>query len=501
MRQVISPPVTPKAILTLRKAHGAARIYAVGVSNYDPTSGFKPLKVCTTDARAVRDRFTDIEQLNAERSSCIACTSNSERPPTRGEIVAGVRRLANEAEANHRIIFYFSGHGHRLGEKFFLVPQDAWDSDNPDALLAFDTVLDLLNKSAAKQKLVVLDACFSGPETKQFKALAQRLSIKFLAEYFERTNGVAILSSCGIDERSTAKSPNPNLSLFTRYFVHALGGEPEALDQGRLTLSSVFDYLSVQVARTAKSYNVDQQPTLYVSRQGVLLLGDFSLPLVAPESLELGKHPVDAIDFEDAESEWTKSFLTKIKDWSYSADWLESRVNAVLGEKYEERLGRSSAKISAALGIPLSEIAVENSTITFPGAIYSVSYEIDQENKKEGLIRHNVSLSADWFGDPARITLLLDALDLSPSEMVLHLNQKVNLERFAGGLRARRWIITSVLQRKIEASLNGLTLVIEPRKIRLCGFTPDELFGDCLDPNKVALAGSVLSLIPDTSAG
>lgn len=100
----------------LREAHGLARVLAVGVAAYRTSSGFHPLKTCANDALAVRDRFRDIEQLNADQNYCLACTSKNENPPTRGEILRLLHELAEGAftidvkEANDEVTLWSQYH-------------------------------------------------------------------------------------------------------------------------------------------------------------------------------------------------------------------------------------------------------------------------------------------------------------------------------------------------------------------------------------------------------
>src|ERR1044072_4857923 len=161
--------VSPKGgvkVEAFHAAHGLEHVLAIGINDYDPSSGFHALKVCVNDAISVRDRFLDIEQLNAEKSHCHALTSKSARHPSRGEILKSIRLFADGADAADRLVLYFSGHGHRIGEEFYLVPQDAFASDDPTSLVSLQDVLNILNASAAKQKLLIIAACLSGPDTK-----------------------------------------------------------------------------------------------------------------------------------------------------------------------------------------------------------------------------------------------------------------------------------------------------------------------------------------------
>ncbi|HSU59748.1 MAG TPA: caspase family protein [Bryobacteraceae bacterium] len=118
-------------------------------------SGFRPLAVCGNDASSVRDRFLDIQQLHADPNFCVKCISGGTQPATRGHILGQLHELANGADPESRLIFFYSGHGVRLQHKgadeFFLVPEDAFSGTNVDALISFPLATEILNKSAAKE--------------------------------------------------------------------------------------------------------------------------------------------------------------------------------------------------------------------------------------------------------------------------------------------------------------------------------------------------------------
>ncbi len=100
---------------------------------------------------------------------------------------------------------YYSGHGQRFGDEFYLVPEDMLSADDPDTLLPLSRVLKSLNGSEARQRIVLLDACVSGPDTRDLKVPLASTSPKLLAEYIEHTTGVAIIASSAIDQTSWAR--------------------------------------------------------------------------------------------------------------------------------------------------------------------------------------------------------------------------------------------------------------------------------------------------------
>ena len=163
--------LTPHQQQALELAHGKMHVLCVGVSEYSHTSGFSKLTVCVNDAAKVANCFQDVHELNAEKKHIRLITSKHGLV-SKGAILQAVNELACAAGDSDRILFYFSGHGQRLGDDdFYLVPQDVFQADHKDTLLSFSQVVSLLNESDAKQKIIILDACFSGPSLLYLKFL------------------------------------------------------------------------------------------------------------------------------------------------------------------------------------------------------------------------------------------------------------------------------------------------------------------------------------------
>jgi hypothetical protein len=495
--------VNPRDIAELEEAHGRARVLAVGVSDYPKATGFAALPVCNHDARSVRDRFLDIRQLHADPKFCLACTTNGGSAPTRGEILRLLHELADGADSENRLVFFYSGHGHHLlmsgADEFFLVPQDAYASDKPDALIAFSQVKEILSASAARQKLIILDACFGGPDVTHMKALPPQLSAKFLKEYLANTRGTAVLSSSGIDQKSTTQSPNPKLSLFTHYLCEALSGAPEALDNGRLTLQSLFDYLSVVVRKQAKSYHQPQQPALALAVQGTMMLADFTVGSLVPAGVELTEHPVTDVSFRESARGKVTDILTDIKRWHYSQEYLEQQVNNNIEKVYRQRFGEFAASLTEDVGIPYGEIAVDTNGVTFPHGGYSMEYKA--EDQKTGVFRHTVWFDRSWFDRPERMIEVLHCFDLRPREMTLELSQERSLDSMIAGLRSRGWKLESnELPQKFTASHEQYRVVVSRTRIRFSGFYPDEILGSESAPEKAALVTGILGLLANGKA-
>lgn len=304
-QRTVGPTSDERKIVGDRQAHGEIHLFCVGVDAYRPGSLFHSLKVCSADAHAVADCFRKVTCLNANIESINVVSDKTKERPSRGNIIAGLRVLASHAATNDRVLFYFSGHGYRIpdSDEFYLVPGDASSADDPDTLLAFSRVREILNESDARQKLVFLDACLSGPDTTKLKTPLANMSRRYLNDYLSKSSGVAILASSGSNQASTTQSPSGNLSLFTHFLTLALQGAPEALDEGFLTLDTMHSYLSVHVRRTAKSFHFNQEPIKHCSVTGEIVLGYFSDNATSSKREELQKQEPGAVNMRSKQTD------------------------------------------------------------------------------------------------------------------------------------------------------------------------------------------------------
>ena len=123
-------------------------------------------------------------------------------------------------------LFYFSGHGYDDEDDGKIV---TYDFDRADCGLLFSEILKIVNKSKCKNKIVVLDCCYSG-----FMGNASLIGDKsYLA------NGVTILTACRNNEYSVEIDGH---GLFTYLLIEALkGGAADIM--GRITPGSIYAYI------------------------------------------------------------------------------------------------------------------------------------------------------------------------------------------------------------------------------------------------------------------
>lgn len=119
-------------------------------------------------------------------------------------------------------LFYFSGHGTLIHNKFCLVAQDRYTID-------FDWLTDLLNQSKHKEILVILDCCFSGGAAEQ---AGESFSSSTLRE------GVTILAATTSDDVAAERM---GAGRFTSLLCRGLEGAAADLF-GHVTPANLYAY-------------------------------------------------------------------------------------------------------------------------------------------------------------------------------------------------------------------------------------------------------------------
>jgi hypothetical protein len=464
----------------VRDAQGRIRVLAVGVGEHLKKSGFPSLKQCVSDAAQVHAAFAETPQLNADPAYLVLMSSKTtSRPPSRGQILDELQELADGAQPEDRVLFYFSGHGHRLpgDDDLFLVPQDAYSDSDAHALVSFAKVIDIVSASPAKHKIVILDACLSGPSLSGKKLQAAKISDTFLASYLKESQGLAVLSSSAADESSYTKSDRPDLSLFTSYLVPGLRGDPEAMDDDQImTVQTLYQFVETAVKRKAKSMRLHQTPSIHVRANAELVLGDFRPPLV-PQALSSATFAGSGgIAFSDRRGDSTKAILTNWNNRSLTAEQLEYAANqAAAMEAYtKESFARWRVDLRRQFRYDRGEIEVSAGSLAFPGG--RLSYRYESNTKDRGSIVRDLELDAEWFADLTRLGPLLELFKMRPSAFAVKLREAVEPLNYATALEAAGWQIESEAEDEVVANAEQIEVKLSPLHVAFSGVDVSALF-------------------------
>jgi uncharacterized caspase-like protein len=173
----------------------------IGIDEYSVS----PLTGCERDAQSL----SGILARNADGSLNFQCQVmiSSEGRIEKADVVRAINEVFSRKDAEVAV-FYFSGHGAKTASGGFLVTQDARRDDEG---VPMSQLVAAANSSPSREKLILLDCCYSGALDELFGSSA---SIA-LAE------GVSILAACRSDEPAMLQEGR---SVFTSLICDALDG-------------------------------------------------------------------------------------------------------------------------------------------------------------------------------------------------------------------------------------------------------------------------------------
>ncbi|QPF89500.1 caspase family protein [Bradyrhizobium commune] len=99
--------------------------------------------------------------------------------PSKTQIQKALEDLRNDSRADDLIVVYYTGHGVRDNERFYLLVHDSIDSDYDTTALPAEDLARLLTKnSKASQIMVMLDTCYAGAGAAEFSQIVHDLAGK-----------------------------------------------------------------------------------------------------------------------------------------------------------------------------------------------------------------------------------------------------------------------------------------------------------------------------------
>ncbi len=186
--------------------------------------------------------------------------------PNGRELSNGIEDFIDEYgyEPENRLLIYFAGHGHSVGDKGFIIPADTPLPEHKNfrrSIVPMSRVLSWARDMEAKHALFVFDSCFAGtvfksrnlPDTKE--------------RYIRRATALPVRQFI------TAGSANqevPAKSTFTPALISAINGEGDLNNDGYVTGSE----LGVHLSQLVPLYT-NQNPQYGKIRDFDLAQGDF----------------------------------------------------------------------------------------------------------------------------------------------------------------------------------------------------------------------------------
>lgn len=238
---------------------------------------------------------------------------------TKVNIVAGIKRLASEAQSDETVVVFFSGHGARryadddVGT--YLCPVD-FDSDQPRSSGIESTELSLLiDEIPSDRVLVVIDACHSeGAIFFKSDDASKGLLLPGLRstalDLLAKGKGRVVVSSCREEETSLTYSAKGH-SLFTYFLLMGLRGEASGDDSRVIKVFDLFNYLADQVPNCHPRPEHTQHPVIKMHAES-----NFPLSLRPSRGMKNESHiDVSSLTTLSAsEAEDKRAYMRKVED-------------------------------------------------------------------------------------------------------------------------------------------------------------------------------------------
>lgn len=162
-----------------------------------------------------------------------------------------LKYIASLADANDVILLYLSGHG--IDGAYAPGDFDGYKNHLP-----YEDILAELNKSKAKHKLFIADACHSGSMIAASRSPLHISMENFYNAYNAAESGTAILMSSKKDEVSLEYG-GLRQGIFSHFLIKGLKGMADTNKDKLVTINELYQYISSQV----KSYtNHAQTPSI-----------------------------------------------------------------------------------------------------------------------------------------------------------------------------------------------------------------------------------------------
>ena len=237
----------------------------VGINHYvDPN--YPKLTSPASDVQAI---YTQLLKggFAQERIHLLADDIGTE--PTRENILATLKHVADATEPDDLLLFYYSGHGDVAQGKSYLVTRSSYQMILSDSAIAVSRLNALMETAKARAKVIILDACHASAALGQKGETA--MSAAFIKRVFEEAEGLAILSACEQGQISWETAELKG-GVFTHYLGQALAGAADWDGKGFVTVQDVSRFVVDGVKLWASHNQRSQTPTLHYMLAGDIIL-------------------------------------------------------------------------------------------------------------------------------------------------------------------------------------------------------------------------------------
>jgi len=262
----------------------------VGVNSYTHLSD---LHFCENDMRSLRDACV---AAGFPEKNVTFMHKSSDRPeliPVRNHVLEQLKVLLAGVKQNDLVLVAFSGHGVHVGDQDYFCTIDTKVEDPHATMVPATQVVAMLEKSQARQKVLIIDACRNDPLPEGTRSVGgDSLSTAFtrsLSAKDTASHGLVVMASC--DERQVSvEDPQLQHGVFMNFVVNGLLGHADANRDKQVSLLELHMYAEYETRNHVRvTRSMLQTPSLRGE-----FAGNYIMAEVSARPLKLDLQPVSS---------------------------------------------------------------------------------------------------------------------------------------------------------------------------------------------------------------
>jgi hypothetical protein len=304
---------------------------------------------------------------------------------TKSVVESKVRKLIHGLNGDDILYFYFVGHGFSLEERNFLTCHDTQDADRRDTSVPLEELFSGFHSDSGVRTVFFLD-CFP----RDHSELSNAISDGALSDLVRRLPNCICFTPCRADQIAHSSGKH-RLSIWAHHLSEALqGNAPTALDQGKLTVGSLQDYLEKEVPRTLRlttSDHDEQTPRLFTNQPVDQVLVDLK-PILEKRRAAQSSQRIADVTFVISASEkirnlsgWKKGLQVPDQFNNATNQFVASLAKVELKKDLDMVFGKLKEAFKfTRRDLDAAETLDGTGTITTPFFAYSVTVELDSKD-------------------------------------------------------------------------------------------------------------------------
>lgn len=283
----------------------------IGVACSSEDKKIPQLKFVQNDVERLEDALRTNDQ---ELSFSISKLVN----PRHAELRATIHKVLAERNPGDEVMIYYSGHGFKSGEGFFLCCNDTERAKLALNGLRTDDLGSFIRESQASQVLVILDCCYSAGATEDLLGFVSKAA---------GDNSLHLITASSATQ-AAKESSKKEMGVFTHYFVEGIVTGASANPAGEITASSVHSYIARKIKENEKGvqspkYNVKNRDQEFFFKKNAGSLNesfkeirDFVLDLNSRSLISMGDAATilrNCFGSADRPKTWEHDFIQNVR--------------------------------------------------------------------------------------------------------------------------------------------------------------------------------------------